>query len=184
MFFGPLLILRVAVWPDNAQFKQAWLTQPVYRSMGAGLVQYALREIERRLHQPRTERIEILSELSVEHVLPEEWIEQWPLPNGNRGVTLFEMFDKSRGADDVEATEKRNRAKHTFGNLTLLTQPLNSSVSNSAFEIKRPEILKNSALALNRYFHDQQNWDEARVTVRGEALFTHGKWPYPHSTGA
>jgi Protein of unknown function (DUF1524) len=106
--------------------------------------------------------------------------------NGNRGVTLFEMFDKSRGADDVEATEKRNRAKHTFGNLTLLTQPLNSSVSNSAFEIKRPEILKNSALALNRYFHDQQNWDEARITVRGEALFTHtfGKWPYPHSTGA
>lgn len=35
------------VWPDNAQFKQAWLTQPVYRSMGAGRVQYALREIDR-----------------------------------------------------------------------------------------------------------------------------------------
>lgn len=172
------------VWPNNEQFKQAWLNQPVYTSMGSGRVQYALREIERRLHQPRTERIEILSDLSIEHVLPGEWIEEWLLPNGNRGVTLYEMFDKSRAADDVEATDKRDRVKHTVGNLTLLTQPLNSSVSNSTFEIKKPEIMKNSALALNRYFHDQQNWDEARIIMRSEALFAYAlaKWPYPHST--
>ena len=91
------------VWPDNAQFKQAWLNQPVYASMGAGRVQYALRESERRLHQARTEHIEILSALSVEHVLPEEWIEEWPLPYGSRGVTLFELFDQSRPAVDMEA---------------------------------------------------------------------------------
>jgi hypothetical protein len=36
----------------------------------ASRVQYALREIERRLHQPRSEHIEILSPLIVEHVLP------------------------------------------------------------------------------------------------------------------
>ena len=174
------------VWPDNAQFKQAWLNQPVYRSMGPGRVQYALREIERRLHQTRAEHIEILSALSIEHVLPEEWIEQWPLPNGSRGVTFFEMFDNSRPAEEVEATQKRDRAKHAFGNLTLLTQPLNSSVSNSAFEVKKPEILRNSALALNRYFHDQENWGEANITARGEALFSpaFGKWPYPHSVSS
>jgi Protein of unknown function (DUF1524) len=149
------------IWPDNVTFKQAWLNQPVYRSMGSTRVQYALREVERRLHHPRAERIEILSDLSIEHVLPEEWMEQWPLPNGNRGVTLFEQFDKPRDAEDVEATDKRDRTKHTFGNLTLLTQPLNSSVSNSTFETKKPEIMKNSALALNRYFHDKDNWDEA-----------------------
>ena len=149
--------------------------------MGAGRVQYALREIERRLHQPRAERIEILSALTVEHVLPNDWIEQWPFANGNRGVTWLEQFDKSRSDEDVEATAKRDRAKQTFGNLTLLTQPLNSSVSNSAFEIKKPEILKNSALALNRYFQDRTIWDEALIKARGEALFSHAvvKWPYP-----
>jgi len=169
------------VWPDDARFKQAWLSEPVYNSIGAGRVQYALREIERRLHQPRAERIEIFSPLTVEHVLPDEWIEQWLLPNGNRGVTFFEQFDKSRSAEDEEATEKRTRAKHTFGNLTLLTQPLNSSVSNSAFEIKKPEILRNSALALNRYFQDKADWDEGRITTRGEMLFAHAseRWPYP-----
>lgn len=173
------------VWPDNAKFKQAWLNQPVYNVMGAPRVQYALREIERRLHQTRAEHIEILSALTIEHVLPGDWIEQWPFANGNRGVTLFEMFDKSRSAEDVEATEKRDRAKHTLGNLTLLTQPLNSSVSNSAFASKKPEIVKNSALALNWYFHDKDTWDETQITARGEVLFAHavGKWPYPHSTG-
>ena len=169
------------VWPDDARFKQAWLSKPAYNSVGPMRVQYALREIEKRLHQPRAERVEILSALTVEHVLPDEWIEQWPFANGNRGVTWLEQFDKSRSNEDVEATAKRDRAKHTFGNLTLLTQPLNSSVSNSAFEIKKPEILKNSALALNRYFQDKEGWDEAAVAARGDTLFADAvkKWPYP-----
>jgi uncharacterized protein with ParB-like and HNH nuclease domain len=172
------------VWPDEARFKQAWLTRPVYSTMGPLRVQYTLREIERRLHQPRAERIDILSALTVEHILPGEWIEQWPLPNGNRGVTWLEQFDKSRSDEDVEATSKRDRIKQTFGNLTLLTQPLNSSVSNSAFEIKKPEILKNSALALNRYFHDKETWDEQSIAARGELLFAQAveRWPYPAST--
>lgn len=174
------------VWPDDARFKQAWLAKPAYNSVGSGRVQYALREIERRLHQPRAERIEILSTLTVEHVMPNEWIEQWPFANGNRGVTWFEQFDKSGSLEDVEATAKRDHAKQTFGNLTLLTQPLNSSVSNSAFLIKKPEILKNSALALNRYFQDKESWDEASIAVRGEELFAHAaaKWPYPAAVAA
>jgi len=170
-------------WPDDARFKQAWLNKSAYTSVGAGRVQYALREIERRLHQPRAERIEILPALTVEHVLPDEWIEQWPLPNGNRGVTWLEQFDKSRSAEDVEATPKRDGAKHAFGNLTLLTQPLNSYVSNSPFEIKKSEILKNSALALNRYFQDKDVWDEDLIVARGEMLFAYAseRWPYPAS---
>jgi hypothetical protein len=171
------------VWPDNTRFAQSWLAEPVYTSMGPSRVQYALREIERRLHKTRNEQIEILSTLSVEHVLPEEWLEQWPLPSGRRGVTLFEMYDKSQPVDDIETTQKRDRAKHTFGNLTLLTQPLNSSVSNSAFEIKRPAILRNSALALNRYFHDQASWAEDDITARGEKLLVQAleKWPHPYA---
>ena len=169
------------VWPDDVRFIQAWLGEPVYSTMGTSRVQYALREIERRLHQPRAERIEILSALSIEHMLPNEWIEQWPLPNGARGVTWLEQSDKTRSEDDVVATFRRDRAKHSFGNLTLLTQPLNSSLSNSHFEIKKPEILKNSALALNRYFQDKKSWDEALISARGEILFSHAtkRWPYP-----
>lgn len=174
------------IWPDDARFKDAWLSKPAYNSVGAGRAQYALREIERRMHQPRTERIEILSALTVEHVLPDEWIEQWLLSNGNRGVTWLEKFDDARSAEDVELTARRDRAKHTFGNLTLLTQPLNSSVSNSAFEIKKPEILKNSALALNRYFQDKEIWNEEQIAARAEMLYSIAaeRWPYPAPSGA
>jgi hypothetical protein len=172
------------VWPDDAQFLHAWLTKPAYSSLGSNRVQYALRELERTLHQTRAERIEILSELTVEHVLPSEWVEQWPLANGSRGVTWFEQSDKSRDVEDIEATGKRDRAKNTFGNLTLLTQPLNSSVSNSAFLLKKPEILRNSALALNRYFLDQSSWDEGAIITRGEKLFAKAvlRWPYPSNS--
>jgi uncharacterized protein with ParB-like and HNH nuclease domain len=171
------------VWPDDAQFKQAWLANPVYNLIGPARVQYVLRAIEKQLHQAKTERIEILSSLTVEHVLPDDWIEQWPLANGNRGVTWVEQFDKTREQADVDATQKRDRLKHTFGNLTLLTQPLNSSVSNSAFDIKKPAIVSNSALALNRHFHDKDAWGDMTIETRGESLFAHAStlWPYPKS---
>lgn len=169
------------VWPDDARFEEAWTNSPVYARMGPSRVQYALREMEHRLHQSRSECIEILSTLTVEHVLPDEWLEQWLLSNGNRGVTWLEQFDRSRTPEDVEFTQKRDRIKHAFGNLTLLTQPLNSSVSNAAFEIKKPEILKNSALALNRYFHDKNAWDEDAILARARTLFAFARerWPYP-----
>ena len=172
------------IWPDDTQFKQAWLGTPVYNTIGAARVQYILRKIEKRLQQSKTEHIEVLSPLTIEHVLPDDWIEQWLLPNGNRGVTWLEQFDKSRTEADVDATNKRDRLKHTFGNLTLLTQPLNSSISNSAFEIKKPEIVRNSALALNRYFQDKDEWNEEEIATRAELLFQNalGLWPHPQPT--
>jgi uncharacterized protein with ParB-like and HNH nuclease domain len=169
------------LWPSDAQFAKAWLDEPVYQRMGPSRVQYALREIEDCLHQPRNERIAIVSALTVEHVLPDGWIENWPLTSGNPGVTEEEQYDKSRPVGDIEATEKRDRAKHSFGNLTLLTQPLNSSVSNSAFPVKKPEIIGNSALALNRYFLHKDSWDESEIAHRGDELYALAvkRWTHP-----
>ena len=42
----------------------------------------------------------------------------------------------------VVMSEARNRILHTFGNLTVLTQELNSSVSNSPWEIEAPALLQ------------------------------------------
>jgi hypothetical protein len=170
------------VWPANSEFKSAWLDKSVYVQMGPARTQYVLREIERRIHDARAERIAILSKLTVEHVLPDEWIENWPLANSNRGATFFEQFDETRSREDIAASQLRDRVKNSFGNLTLLTQPLNSSVSNSAFEIKKPEILKSSALAMNRYFQDVDHWDEVQISKRGMKLFDIAKeiWPHPN----
>ncbi len=71
-----------------------------------------------------------------------------------------------------------------MGNLTLLTQELNSAVSNGPFANKRPEIAKQSALRLNTYFQEVLTWDEAEILKRGEKLLEHAKriWPRPQPT--
>ncbi len=77
---------------------------------------------------------------------------------------------------------------NSFGNLTLLTQALNSSVSNGPFhsytnekgkriEGKRQAICKQSYLKLNTYFQDFAGieWDDAQILKRGRILFEKAK---------
>lgn len=72
--------------------------------------------------------------------------------------------------------------RDTFGNLTLVTIPLNSALSNDPFSAKL-EKLRESLLWLNRYFDKRQilDWGEARITERGEYLFAEAckVWPRP-----
>ena len=77
---------------------------------------------------------------------------------------------------------------HTFGNLTLLTQGLNSSVSNGPFVRKRPAITAQSQLLLNAYFQrfgDGDRWAAPEILVRGQELFkvALGVWPRPTLEG-
>lgn len=62
--------------------------------------------------------VEIRGKLSIEHVLPQEWQAHWPLAREND-----------------EASERRNRALQTFGNLTLVTPEFNTRLSNRKFTI-------------------------------------------------
>jgi hypothetical protein len=85
-----------------------------------------------------------------------------------------------------EAAHERERLVNTFGNLTLLTQPLNSSVSNNPYADKQREIVKQSALLLNRYFADVANWDVEQIRERGKWLFESAQrlWPRPAAKDA
>ena len=72
-----------------------------------------------------------------------------------------------------EARLRRYQLVDTLGNLTLITHSLNPSLSNSAWETKRPELLKFSKLNLTRYFYDDANakaWDEGNILARGASL--------------
>jgi len=104
---------------------------------------------------------------------PQQWAPPaWPEPAAGAG----------NGEETAE--ERRGRLLHSFGNLTLLTQELNSSVSNGPFTSKRPEIAKQSVLRLNTYFQDAMTWDEAEIAKRGEKLLEQAKriWPRPQPT--
>jgi uncharacterized protein with ParB-like and HNH nuclease domain len=164
---------EAGIWPNDEEFESGWLNQPVYETLGPRRVELVLHSIEDKILTSLQEDITINSKLTVEHIMPQNWESHWPLP-------------VSVGADDVgRPTDKlgatRDKAVQTFGNLTLLVQPLNSAISNGPFDAKKESILLNSVLKLNAYVRDKDQWDEAAIATRGRNLFEIAKqiWPYP-----
>ena len=72
---------------------------------------------------------------------------------------------------------------HTLGNLTLVTGKLNPALSNGPWGDKLPEILKHSALALNRELGEIPSWDEAAIRKRGERLFEFARVEWARTDG-
>jgi hypothetical protein len=75
----------------------------------------------------------------------------------------------------AEASGRRNSILHTLGNLTIITQPLNSAVSNSAWKDKKPQMLKSSLLPINQQLISYDTWNEEIISRRGEELFERAK---------
>jgi len=79
------------------------------------------------------------------------------------------------------STGARDALLHTFGNLTLLTQELNSAVSNAKWTAKKPELLRASVLPINQVLHQYEQWDETTIPKRGAEMFDRAKrlWKGP-----
>jgi len=170
---------NAGMWPDDRIFSEAWGSRNVYLEMKpAQRIVVVLRAIEDALRQEKNERMLIQSPLTIEHIMPQSWEKTWPLSDGTYVKDRF-----SRIVEGIRNTEAdgRDSILHTFGNLTLLTHPLNSAVSNAPWEEKRPEICKHSALALNSYFQESPNWDVEEIRERGRKLpdIAIKIWPYP-----
>ena len=139
-------------------------------------LQFILKRIEQAKRSAKNEDIHIKSSLTIEHVMPVTWETHWPLPDGRMSKSAWERILEEE-PDPI--ADKRDQLIHTIGNLTLLTQPLNSSIQNGAWSEKQPEITKQSALALNREFVDYPEWNETKIEVRGRELLGHALriWP-------
>ncbi len=174
------------VWPDDARLHESWLNEPLYRQLySRGRMEYILRRIEMALLTSKHERVTIESGLTIEHVLPQEWIKHWRLPDGTKGIPLDDRLIRPSPESDA-----RERVLHTIGNLTLLTGPLNSTNQNREFEYKVRKIKEYSLLALNGYFRQRvekgKGWDEDAIQERGRRLFKQAVriWPHPGDGGA
>ncbi|CAN5763778.1 hypothetical protein BH20ACT23_BH20ACT23_31240 [soil metagenome] len=83
-----------------------------------------------------------------------------------------------------DAANERNRHLHRLGNLTLVTQPLNSSVSNGPWPLKQEALDNHSVLYLNRpLVNYSDSWSEEAINARSATLARHLKsaWPGPES---
>lgn len=153
-------------WPGEGEFKHSWTGRPLYNLLRRQRLNLILESLERSLHTDFTEDVEIKRKLTIEHLMPQEWRKHWPLP--------------VEGSPD-EMEGNRNRLIHTIGNLTLLTEKLNPSVSNSGWSTKRDGIKKRSILMLNKQLDDYSSWSEKEIEARADQLFTLAAkiWPSP-----
>jgi hypothetical protein len=174
-------------WPTDAQFSEAWKALPAYSAFTPKVkLVHILRRIGETYSSKKNERIPIDRPLTVEHLMPQDWIEHWPLMDGTVGLTSDELQVTAETAERATATRRRNKALQTFGNLTILTLELNASVSNSAWKTKKSELLAASLLPMNSELHKYDVWNEDTIATRGEELLKRALavWPRPVAPSA
>lgn len=124
-----------------------------------------------------TEATERPPKLWVEHVMPQNWHENWPL-NG-------ELVDPQPFAglfgSDVSGYSERQTAIQTLGNLTITTDRLNQSMGQAPFSEKALKLVEHSNLTLNKRIVEYDAWDETSIRERGENLakLAVALWPSP-----
>lgn len=173
-------------WPTDDEFVAALLKPDVYHPPYRARLKAFLVGLENHLRTNRTEPLPVLSRgdarMNVEHVLPQTWEPNWPLPADGTGDPLA----------------RRENAVHRLGNLTLTTVKLNSSLSNNPWTAKRVDLRRHSLLALTTgsvlappdgpdgpgdWAEDRwaANWDEHRIDIRGAVLVRQAvrAWPRP-----
>ncbi len=172
---------ETSAWPTDEEFGRAWMNGSVYQGLNRGKVTHILARLNATYLTNKSEQLIIDSELTVEHIMPQSWIAHWPLPDGSRGMEWGELYDAAPGDARAGATRVRELAIHTFGNLTIIRQALNSSVSNGPWADKRPALLAASLLPLNLQLGSYDKWDEVAIMKRGQALLEKALqiWPGP-----
>jgi len=167
------------LWPDDATFREAWLHKPLYGSLNSPKLVHLFGRLNQTYMSAKSEKLTFSQQPTVEHVMPQTWIANWPLDNGSKGMDFIELYGSSETDPRAVATRARERAVQTLGNLTILSSELNSAQSNYGWEQKRPELMKHSLLPLNQSLLELEQWNEAAIQVRGAELFERALqiWP-------
>ncbi|MBM0224815.1 DUF262 domain-containing protein [Micromonospora sp. ATA51] len=170
-------------WPDDGDFVGGLLQNNLYRTLRGPRLRVLLAGLETYLRGDKAELTfspAQAANLSVEHLLPQEWAQHYPLPND---------------LPEDEAKSRRSAALHKLGNLTLTTTKLNSSISNGPWHGKRAELNKHAVLLLTAASvlqpHEampaeaartwSEGWTENHIDLRTFLLahFALKAWPRP-----
>jgi hypothetical protein len=157
-------------FPDDKTFRAAVTDLPLYGRLSQGKVRAVLEALDAVALTSKSEVQSLPLGLTIEHVMPQAWTTQWSLAEKDVVDPETKNPDPLR---KQKAVQRRDRLINTLGNLTLITGSLNPALSNSSWDIKRPELLKFSKLNLTQYFHgkDAETWDESAIEKRTEHLF-------------
>lgn len=121
-------------WPSDGEFGGALLGSNFY-GLSKPRIRAFFAGIENRLRDEQAEENHPIeannSTLNIEHVLPQAWRAHWPLPESE---------------DQTKASENRERAINSLGNLTLTNGRLNAAMRNAGWETKRGALAAKSTM--------------------------------------
>ena len=142
------------IWPNDSMLREYLVGAPLRGTAGRQIM--VLEAIESYL---RSDKTEVMSQgpLTREHIMPESWQRNWPLPDGTSGD---------------EATNARDQAVKELGNLTIVTGKLNASLSNAPWDQKRKTLKKHTTLRINWELLDDPPdiWNEDTIRERSGHL--------------
>jgi len=156
-------------WPSDEAVRTAWLNLHAYNVFQNAKLVHIFRRLNASYMHSKLERIRFEGPLTVEHILPQNWLDRWPLSDGHKGLTYSELLEKDEQDPIAMATRHRDTFVHTFGNLTIVTQELNSAVSNGNWANKKLGLLE-SLLPINHSLLKQDSWDEDAIEKRSREL--------------
>ncbi|MFT4136823.1 DUF262 domain-containing protein [Microbacterium sp.] len=159
----------VGYWPGDAEVRDALTGATVYWKYLRGRLRMVLESLEdARRGYPDGKQLAMgpvaRGKGTIEHLMPQGWRKYWPA----------ELTEEQESA--------RDRVVQQLGNLTLVTQKLNSKISNGTWATKRDHFLNYDDVLLTK---DAMNlgdtWDEASIERRTDLLTTQilELWPAP-----
>lgn len=160
-------------WPNDEQLIEAMLDLPLYRLLTRARLRLVLEGLEEALRSDKAEEHQVVrGTLTIEHILPQKWGDNWPL----EVIDDAEEYHRQFGI--------RERTKHTIGNLTLVTGKLNPALSNGAWPMKQNGLQEHSTLFLNKRLLAQwgnRPFGEAEIRERSMELarLAVTVWPGP-----
>ncbi len=159
---------------DDAAFATCFAEKKLYRGKRSRLL-YMLEKIENSLNPKQPVRMVLDNECQIEHVMPQKLTAEW-------------RTELARNAEGFEALKAlHGEWLHTIGNLTILTGPVNASIGNKAYALKRKYYLdpnnrdvrkelgidqdgSATTCVLNQYFEAHTHWTFPKIKKRGMAL--------------
>lgn len=157
-------------WPDDEEVVLHLLDADMYSGISSARKQLLLRGIAQRMHEenPGLSMDFTPRELTVEHVVPQTW-DHW------KDDLNFEDTDEGRS--------RLNRLVHRIGNLTLVTGPMNSGLSNHKWSWKK-NLLRGDNLEMNRRLIEDMEgdiWNEREIERRSKTLADYVNKIWPHA---
>lgn len=152
---------EISRWPADAELRAYLTTRPVYGWVSQPRLIMTLAAVETSLYDNKVDVPVLAATLSLEHLMPQKWEASWPLSCDGQEISEDEA---------TIITQARQERMHRIGNLTIVTSPLNSSLSNGPWDAKRKGLNQHSKLLLNAQLTNEETWDTDKIDERTARL--------------